>query len=175
MAASKKGIAITAAIAAGIIATSLLVWFVPQDNNPTATNITDSELSEEEIANLPADNLSFVYTEHDFIKTEVELAFDRWAAGEITPDQVKAGIDRARLDAEQLENRLQGQPPQEWQESYSLYRQALDKFDQYLQQMEQAVDAGDRDAENSQLRDTRQEMDDLVERSIAAFPTRQLD
>lgn len=173
MAASKKGIAITAAIAAGIIATSLLIWFAPQDN-PTATNITDDELSEEEIANLPADNLSFVYTEHNFVKTEVELAFDRWAAGEITSDQVKASIGKARLDAEQLENRLQGQPPQEWQESYSLYRQALDKFDQYLQQMEQAVDSGDRDAENLQLRDTRQEMDDLVERSIAAFPTRQL-
>jgi hypothetical protein len=174
LAVSKKGIVITAAIAAGIVATSMLIWLLPQ-NAPTAVNITDNnDLAAEERANMPADNLSFVYTEHNSIKTEVELALDRWAAGEITADQAKAAIDKVKTDAAQLKNRLQIQPPQEWQESYSLYRQALDKFDQYLQQMEGAVNSGNKDIKNnSQLQSTRQEMDSLVEKSVAAFPARQ--
>lgn len=166
--ASKKGIAITAAIVAGIIAASALIWAMPQGNT-TAANITDDEFSEEEIANRPADNLSFVYTEHNFIITQVESSFENWVDESISSGEMSNEIIDAEAGAQQLRNRLV-QPPQEWQTSYSLYEQALDKFDEYLDEMETLVDSEEREL-SPELESLKEEMDALIEQSIDSFPT----
>jgi hypothetical protein len=167
--ASKKGIAITAAIVAGIIGASALIWALPQQGNTTAANITDDEFSEEEIANRPADNLSFVYTEHNFIITQVESSFENWMDESISPGEMGSEIDSARADAQELRRRLV-QPPQEWQTSYSLYGQALDKFDEYLDEMKMLVDSEEREL-SPELESLKEEMDALIEQSIDSFPT----
>jgi uncharacterized protein Yka (UPF0111/DUF47 family) len=168
--ASKKGIAITAAIVAGIIAASLAIWLAPQ-NAPSATNITDNEIAPTQAANLPADNLSFVYTEHSLTTTEVSNAFEKWTKGEADADEVNGAVAKARSEAQTLHNRLSGQLPEEWKQSYSLYSQALDKFNSYLDEMKRIVDSGDRNADQSKLASIKQEMDGLVEQSIKSFPT----
>lgn len=169
LAISKKGIVITAAIVAGIIAASALIWAIPQQGNTTAANITDDDFTAEEIANHPADNLSFVYTEHNFIVTELESNFEDWLAGDINTSQMQSEISGASADAQQLRSRLV-QPPQEWQASYSLYGQALDKFDGYLQEMETLVDSEEKEP-SPELEDIKAEMDVLIEQSIDSFPT----
>ncbi|MGI0018871.1 MAG: hypothetical protein ACREAY_00205 [Nitrososphaera sp.] len=166
--ASKKGIVITAAIVAGIIAASAMIWAIPQGNT-TAANITDDDFSSEEIANHPADNLSFVYTEHNFIVTELESNFENWLDDVIDSEQMQDGIIDASARAQELRSRLV-QPPQEWQASYSLYEQALDKFDEYLQEMETLVDSEEREP-SPELEDIKAEMDSLIEQSIDSFPT----
>lgn len=168
--ASKKGIAITAAIAAGIVAASLIIWLMPQ-NTPAATNITDNEIAPTQAANLPADNLSFVYTQHSITTTEVSNAFEKWTKNETGADEVKADIAKAKAESQTLRSRLLGQLPQEWKQSYSLYSQALDKFSVYLDEMERIVDSGNKNANQSTLAGIKQEMDSLVEQSIKSFPT----
>lgn len=168
--ASTKGIAITAAIVIGIIGASAAIWSIPQQN-PTATNITDEEGAAADVANLPADNLSFVYTEHKLAVAEVDNEFDKWQAGDISSEQANAAIDKAVSDANDLRNRVDTPGvPAEWQESYGLYSQALDKFEEYLNEMKSVVSAGNR--EGSQQLDTlADEMDSLIERAIQAYPT----
>lgn len=168
--ASKKGVAITAAIAAGIVAASLLIWLLPQ-NAPTSTNITDNDITSTQAANLPADNLSFVYTQHSLSVTEVSNAFEKWTKGEASADEVKSDIAKERAEAQTLRSRLTGQLPQEWKQSYSLYSQALDKFNAYLDEMGRIVDSGDKGADQSKLAGIKQEMNSLVEQSIKSFPT----
>lgn len=168
--AGRKGIAITAAIAAGIVATSLIIWLMPQ-NTPTATNITDNEIAPTQAANLPADNLSFVYTQHSLTTTEVSNAFEKWTKNETGADEVKADIAKAKAESQMFRSRLSGQLPQEWKQSYSLYSQALDKFSAYLDEMERIVDSGNTNANQSTLAGIKQEMDSLVEQSIKSFPT----
>lgn len=168
--ASAKGIAITAAIAGGIVAASLIIWLLPQ-SGPSATNITDKDVLPAQAANLPADNLSFVYTQHSLTTTEVSNAFEKWTKGEVSADEVKSTIASARSDMQALRVRLTGPVPEEWKQSYSLYSQALDKFNAYLDEMEKMVDAGDKGADQSRLAGIKQEMDGLVEQSIKSFPT----
>ncbi len=168
--ASTKGIAITAVIVAGIVGASVLIWAMPQQN-PTTTNITDEEGVAADVANLPADNLSFVYTAHTSSVTEVDYAFEKWAAGDISSDETNAAIDEAASGVDDLRRRVDTPGvPAEWQESYGLYSQALDKFEEYLDEMRSVVAADDREG-SSELDTLKGEMDDLVDRAVEAFPT----
>jgi hypothetical protein len=166
-----KGIAITAAIVIGIIGASVAIWFIPQQN-PTATNITDEE-GAADVANLPADNLSFVYTAHTSSVTEVDYAFERWAGGEISIEEANAEIDKAASQVDDLRRRVDTPGvPAEWQESYGLYSQALDKFEAYLNEMKSIVNSDDPVEMNRlELETLKAEMDDLVDQAVQAFPT----
>jgi hypothetical protein len=170
--ASTKGIVITAAIAIGIIGASIAIWAIPQQN-PTATNITDEEGAAADAANLPADNLSFVYTAHTSSVTEVDYAFERWADGEISIDEANAEIDKAASQVDDLRKRVDTPGvPAEWQESYGLYLQALDKFEAYLNEMKSIINSDDPlDKDRLELETLKSEMDDLVDRAVEAFPT----
>ncbi|WP_148699625.1 hypothetical protein [Candidatus Nitrososphaera evergladensis] len=171
--ASKKGIVITAIIAAGIIGTSVLIWLLPQQGTPTGVNITDEKGAEADAANLPADNLSFVYTQHNFATTEVENSFDKWSKGEVAANDMNAAISTARSNLDALKKRVDTPGvPQQWQESYGLYSQALGKFGSYLDEMKRLVDSNDKNAaDHATLDSIKTEMNDLVDRSIKAFPT----
>jgi hypothetical protein len=168
--ASTKGIAITAAIVIGIIGASVAIWSIPQQN-PTAANITDEEGAAADVANLPADNLSFVYTTHTTSVTEVDYAFDRWAAGDISADEANAAIDEAAAEVDDLRRRVDTPGvPAEWQEAYGRYSQALDKFEEYLAGLKGAI-AADSKEMSAELQSLKAEMDSLVEQSVESFPT----
>ncbi|HVX02904.1 MAG TPA: hypothetical protein VHA09_07090 [Nitrososphaera sp.] len=173
--ASKKGIVITAAIAAGIVAASMLIWLLPQQGTSTGVNITDKEGAAADAANLPADNLSFVYTQHNFAITAVDDSFDRWTKGEVSASDVDSAISTARSDLDTLKKRVDTPGvPQPWQESYGLYSQALDKFGSYLDEMKKIVDSGDNKGgatSHPALNSTRADMNSLIDRAIKAFPT----
>lgn len=168
--ASTKGIAITAAIVIGIIGASVAIWSIPQQN-PTAANITDEEGAAADVANLPADNLSFVYTAHTTSVTEVDYAFDRWTKGEISSGEANAAIDEAAAEVDDLRRRVDTPGiPIEWQESYGLYSQALSKFEEYLNEMKSII-AADSKERSAELDTLKAEMDSLVEQAVEAFPT----
>lgn len=139
---------------------------------PTGTNITDREGAAADAANLPADNLSFVYTQHNFAATEVENSFDKWTKGEVTANDMNSAISKARSDLDALKKRVDTPGvPQEWQESYGLYSQALGKFGSYLDEMKRLVDSDNKSGDHATLDSIKAEMNDLIDRSIKAFPT----
>jgi hypothetical protein len=170
--ASKKGIVITAIIAVGIIGASMMIWLVPQQRTPSGINITDKEGAAADAANLPADNLSFVYTQHNFAVTEVENSFDKWTKDQISTAEMNAAINSAKASLDALKKRVDTPGiPQQWQQSYSLYSQALGKFGTYLDEMKKTVDSSDKNTDQSKLETIKAEMNDLVDRAVKAFPT----
>lgn len=170
--ASKKGIIITAIVAAGIIGTSMLIWLLPQQGASNGVNITDKEGAMADAANLPADNLSFVYTQHNFATTDVENSFDKWAKGEISTSDMNAAISTARSELDALKKRVDTPGvPQPWQESYGLYSQALTKSSNYLDEMKRIVDSGNKNADHATLDSIKAEMNGLIDHAIKAFPT----
>jgi len=171
--ASRKGLAITAIIAAGIIGTSMLIWLLPQQDKSNGVNITDETGAQADASNLPADNLSFVYTQHNFATTEVENMFERWTKGEASTNEINSALATEKSTLDALRKRVDTPGvPQQWQESYSLYSQALSKFGNYLEEMKRLIDNNDKiTADHASLDSIKASMNDLVDRSIKSFPT----
>jgi hypothetical protein len=161
--ASKKGIAITAAIAAGIVGASFLVWFVPQSS--PGSIITDVPRTDEEIA-------SDVYSRHIDMASRIDSDFAAWKNGTKTSDEVLGSISSARTETQQLVREIQRQPAQEWRQSYDLYEQALDVFGEYLSNVEAAVKGGDNTSASQQqeLDSLKAEWQDYVDQSVQAMP-----
>jgi hypothetical protein len=150
----------------------MLIWFLPQQGtHSSGVNITDKEGAAADAANLPADNLSFVYTQHNFATTEVENSFDKWTKGEVTASDMNAAISKARSDLDALKKRVDTPGvPQPWQASYGLYSQALGKFGSYLDEMKKIVDSGNKGADHATLDSIKADMNGLIDRSVKAFP-----
>jgi hypothetical protein len=69
--ASKKGIAITAVIAAAIVGSSFLIWLIPQSSPGS-------------MIGLPRDDngiISDVYSRHQSLATNIESKFEQWKGG----------------------------------------------------------------------------------------------
>lgn len=155
--ASKKGIAITAAIAAGIVGASFLIWFLPQ-NSPGTTITPTNDYRD----------ISNVYGRHNDLATEVDSEFEKWQAGSVTSESMSAKISSAEGEVADMKRGLaDARPPQEWQESYGLYSQALDSYQRYLDAMTAKVQGGDKADIDPAL---KQEWQGLVNQSVEALP-----
>jgi hypothetical protein len=168
---SAKGIAIMAAIVAGVGGASAVIWLGPQGGEPGGTNIVPDVNSGNINRFSSSDVLSSIYARQQNLATEMELQYEDWKAGDIDSDTLVSDIDDARSEAEEMRDALaSASPPQEWQASYDLYGDALDSFLLYLDEMEGIVEAGDRDPDEEALLLYKQDSDDLVEQAIAAIP-----
>ena len=158
--ASMKGIAITAAIAAAIIGASFLVWYLPQSNGGGGfTPRTDSEI------------ISDVYSRHNDLAFTLGLEFDDWKEGSATSEEMSSQISQGRQNIQDMRRQLDDRnPAPEWQESYGLYVQTLDKFTEYLDEMGAKVDANEKLDSYPELDSLEQEWRDLVDESVAAMP-----
>ncbi|MDQ3807570.1 MAG: hypothetical protein M3298_05320 [Thermoproteota archaeon] len=160
--ASKKGIAITAVIAAAIVGSSFLVWLIPQSS--PGSMITP-----------PRDDngiISDVYSQHQSLATNIESKFEQWKSGEATSYDLLSQIN---LDRSDIQNMLQllnsASPAQGWQQSYDFYIQALDSFLKYLDAMQTVIEENDRMPDsNIKLDDLKQEWEGYVNNSINAMP-----
>ena len=156
--ASRKGIAITAAIAAGIVGGSFLVWYVPQ----SSPGITDVPHTDAEIA-------SDIYTRHLDLASSIESDFSSWKNGTKSAEEMHRTVDAAIADTQQMQREIQRKPAAEWRESYDLYGQALDTFAEYLGKIRLAVEGGD--ASNQQEIDSlKTKWQDYVDQSVQAMP-----
>ncbi|MGI0037091.1 MAG: hypothetical protein ACRD99_01875 [Nitrososphaera sp.] len=156
--ASRKGIAITAAIAAGIIGASFLVWFVPQSSPGNLdTPRTDADIA------------SDVYSRHLDLAASVESEYSSWRNGTLGAGAMLGRLDTAGLEAQQLMRQIQREPAAEWRQSYDLYEQALDVFVEYLGEIELVVERGDTGAQQ-EIDSLKAEWQDYVEQSVQAIP-----
>ena len=162
--ASKKGIAITATIAAAIVGSSFLIWLIPQSSPGS-------------MVELPRDDdeiLSDVYSRHQSLATNIQSKFDQWKSGEVvTTSDMLSQISLDRSDIQNMRQQLNStSPAQEWQQSYGFYIQALDSFLKYLDLMQTIIEVNDGMLDsNVKLDGLRQEWEGYVDDSINAMPT----
>ncbi len=160
--ASKKGIAITAVIATAVVASSFLIWIIPQSSPGSMTNV------------LRDDNgiISDIYSRHQSLETNTESKFEQWKNGERTSSDILSEINHVRSDIQNMRKQLDDtSPAQEWQQSYDFYVHALDSFLKYLDQM-QAIVVENQAMPNSNLKldVLKQDWQGYVNSSIDAMP-----
>jgi hypothetical protein len=159
--ASTKGIALTVGIAAAIIGSSFLIWYIPQSNPGTFITPpqTDSEI------------FSDVYSRHNNLAADIESRYQDWKDGQVSSEDMLADLSRAYLNTQNMKDELELEDPaQEWQQSFDLYIQALDAFAEYLEMAETRVEDDERSDVDPELSELKMEWQDLVDESLAAFP-----
>ena len=157
--ASKKGIAITAAIVIGIVGASFLIWTIPQSSPDTviAPPRTDAEI------------LGDIYSRHNNLAADLESKFNDWKQGEVTSESMLAQISLDRSDIQNMRTQLENaQPAQEWQESYDLYVQALDSFLEYVDAMEMRVEDNGKSDVDPELDGLKMKWENYIDESINA-------
>ncbi|HXV45157.1 MAG TPA: hypothetical protein VD736_00610 [Nitrososphaera sp.] len=153
--ASKKGVALTVGIAAAIIGSSFLIWYIPIGSSPDVPR-TDGEV------------MNDVYGRHNNLAADINLRFEQWKDRELESSDMSSRLSSAKSQIGEMRQQLDGrQPAQEWQESYNIYVQSLDGYTAYLDALELKVDAGDRTNPDPAL---NQNWQDLVDQSVAAMP-----
>jgi hypothetical protein len=153
--ASKKGIALTVGIAAAIIGSSFLIWYIPQ------SSLTDVPRTDGEI-------ISDVYSRHNDLAANIDLSFEQWKHNDTATAEMSDQLAAAKFQIGEMRQQLDGrQPAQEWQESYDVYVQALDGYTAYLDALVQKVDGNDRTNPDPAL---YQNWQDLVDQSVEAMP-----
>lgn len=156
--ASKKGIALTVGIAAAIIGSSFLIWYIPQSNTGT---FIDAPRTDIEV-------IGDVYSRHNATATDIESKFAQWKNDDLSADDLSAQLVSAKSQIEEMRQQLDSRhPAQEWQESYDIYVQSLDAYTAYLDALELKVDSGDRTDPDPAL---KQEWRDLINESVRAMP-----
>jgi hypothetical protein len=160
--ASKKGVAITAVIAAAIVGSSFLIWLIPQSNPGSITGLPRHDNS----------IISDVYSQHQSLATNIESKFEQWKSGEATSSDMLSQISLNRSDIQNMRQQLDSaSPAQEWQQSYDFYIQALDSFLTYLDLMQTIIEENDGMSDsNVRLDDLKQEWEGYVNNSINAMP-----
>ena len=160
--ASKKGIAITAIIAAAIVGSSFLIWVIPQSSPGS-------------MIELPRDDngiISDVYSQHQSLATNIESKFEQWKSGEVISADMLSQLSRDRSNIENMRQQLDSaSPAQDWQQSYNFYIQALDSFLKYVDLMQTIIEENGRMLDsNVKLDGLKQEWEGYVEDSINAMP-----
>jgi hypothetical protein len=159
--ASKKGIAITAAIAAAIVGSSFLIWIIPQSSPGSFIELPR------------ADNgiISDVYSRHQSLAAGVESKFEQWKSGKVTSTDMLSQINLEKSDIQNMRKQLDNaSPAQGWQGSYDLYIQALDSFLEYLDLMQTRVENDEKLDSNLKLDGLKQKWEGYVDDSINAMP-----
>ena len=160
--ASKKGIAITAAIAAAIVGSSFLIWLIPQSS---PGSMIERPRDDNEI-------ISDVYSRHQSLATNIQSKFDQWKSGEVTSSDMLSQINLDRSDIQNMRQQLNSaSPAQEWQQSYGFYIQALDNFLKYLDTMQTIIVENNVSQDSNLKLDTlKQEWQGYVDSSVNAMP-----
>jgi hypothetical protein len=119
--ASKKGIVITIIILSAITAASFLFWIIPQDN-PSTMVVSDYE-----------NYLDGVKKIHEVLRESIDAEFQNLLDGKTSPDEYIAITEVTSSQVtSQISEFVTSKPPEEWQDSYISYMEALKKFNAYI-------------------------------------------
>lgn len=168
--ASRKGIAITAAIVVAVVGASMLVWFGPQGQPNEATfgeNVTERNIN----SFLPEYALGVIYTRHQNLAAEVELDYDKWKGGDIDSSRMLRTVGDAKPEVAEMKAAFAAAtPPEQWKASFDHYSAALASYSSYLDEMETIVRNGDRNPDESTLEEHRQDSEEHVELATTSVP-----
>ena len=161
--ASKKGIVITVIILVAITAASFLFWVIPQEN-PSTLVVSDYE-----------NYLDGVKKIHEVLQESIETEFLNLLDGKTSPDEYIAitEVTSSQVTA-QISEFITSKPPEEWQDSYISYMEALKKFNTYIVETKVAANMlkeGQIDTEIMQkIESLRSESQELINKSNELRP-----
>ena len=119
--ASKKGVIVTAIILVAITAASFLFWIIPQEN-PQTLMVSDY-----------ANYLDGVKKIHEVLQESIETEFQNLLDGKTSPEEYIAITEVTTSQVTvQISEFVTSKPPEEWQDSYISYMEALKKFNSYI-------------------------------------------
>ena len=161
--ASKKGIAVTVIILVAITAASFLFWVIPQEN-PSTLVVSDYE-----------NYLDGVKKIHEVLQESIEAEFQDLLNEKTSPDEyiVITEVTSSQVTA-QISEFITSKPPEEWQDSYISYMEALKKFNAYIVETKVAANMlkeGQIDTEIMQkIESLRTESQELINKSNELRP-----
>ncbi|MBI2127453.1 MAG: hypothetical protein HYU00_00040 [Nitrosarchaeum sp.] len=161
--ASKKGIAVTVIILVAITAASFLFWVIPQEN-PSTLVVSDYE-----------NYLDGVKKIHEVLQESIETEFQNLLNEKTSPDEYIAitEVTSTQVTA-QISEFITSKPPEEWQDSYISYMEALKKFNEYIIETKVAANMlkeGQIDTEIIQkIESLRSESQELINKSNELRP-----
>ncbi len=161
--ASKKGIVVTVIILVAITAASFLFWVIPQEN-PSTLVVSDYE-----------NYLDGVKKIHEVLQESIETEFQNLLNEKTSPDEYIAitEVTSTQVTA-QISEFITSKPPEEWQDSYISYMEALKKFNEYIIETKVAANMlkeGQIDTEIIQkIESLRSESQELINKSNELRP-----
>jgi len=161
--ASKKGIIVTVIILVAITAASFLFWIIPQEN-PSTLMVSDY-----------ANYLDGVKKIHEVLQESIETEFQNLLDGKTSPDEYIAITEVTTSQVTvQISEFVTSKPPEEWQDSYISYMEALKKFNSYIVETKVAANMlkeGQIDTEVIQkIESLRSESQELINKSNELRP-----
>ena len=119
--ASKKGITVTIIILVAITASSFLFWIIPQESQMSLI-ISDHESYLEGIKEI-----------HSILDQSISTEFQNLKDENLSPDEYlqMADVTSSQVTS-QISEFVTSKPPNEWQDSYISYMDALRSFNSYV-------------------------------------------
>ena len=153
--ASKKGIAITIIILGAITGASFMVWMVPQQNETTFI-VTDYENYLDGAKNI-----------HEVLVESTEIEYQKLLDGEITPEEY---IESAEVTSTQVTSQISefvtSKPPEQWQNSYISYMDAMKKFNSYIGETKVLANLIQNESSEDEISETLEKIEALKAESM---------
>ena len=153
--ASKKGIVITVIILAVITGASFLSWIVPQDNEATFV-ISDY-----------ADYLDEVKNIHEVLQESIDIEYQNLRNEEISPDDyIKITEVTSSQVTAQISEFVTSKPPEEWQDSYISYMDAMRKFNSFIGETKVLANMIEKGSSEAEMVETLQKIESIKAESL---------
>ena len=148
--ASKKGIIVTAAILTAITGASFLLWTIPE-NNETTFVVSDYRNYLDGVKNI-----------QEVLQESTDIEYQNMINGEISPGEYASITETISSQiTTKISEFVTSKPPEEWQDSYISYMEAMKKFNSYVVEtrvLANMIENGDMEGE---MTETIQKIDTL--------------
>ncbi len=153
--ASKNGIVITVIILAAITGASFLIWQIPQDHETTFV-ISDY-----------GDYLNEVKNIHEVLQKSIDIEYQNLRNGEISPDgYIKITEVTSSQVTAQISEFVTSKPPEEWQDSYISYMDAMRKFNSFIGETKVLANMIEKGSTEEEMVETLQKIESLKMESL---------
>ena len=153
--ASKKGIVVTITILVVITSASFLLWIVPQDYETTFV-ITDYGGYIDGVKNI-----------HEVLQESIDIEYQNLHNGNISPsDYISVAEVTSSQVTSQISEFVTSKPPEEWQDSYISYMNALKKFNAYIVETKVVANLIEKESFEREMAETIQKIESLKVESL---------
>ena len=155
--ASKKGIIITGIILASITGASFLMWIIPE-NNETTFIVSDY-----------AGYLDGVKNIHEILQESMDIEYQKLQEGKISTEEFTeiTEVTSSQVTT-QISEFITSKPPQEWQDSYINYMEAMKKFNEYISETKVLANQIENKSPESEMNETKEKIN-KIKNEISEF------
>lgn len=155
--ASKKGIIITGIILASITGASFLMWIIPE-NNETTFIVSDY-----------AGYLDGVKNIHEILQESMDIEYQKLQEGKISTEEFTeiTEVTSSQVTT-QISEFVTSKPPQEWQDSYINYMEAMKKFNEYISETKVLANQIENKSPESEMNETKEKIN-KIKNEISEF------